>query len=88
MPSVEIIKPDELVGRSTVESIQSGLYYGNLGMLREMTRQIKAKYFKDEEVFIIGTGGFSRLFEGEDVFDALIPELVLKGMNLALKMNC
>jgi type III pantothenate kinase len=88
LPTVEIIKPDELVGRSTVESIQSGLYYGNLGMLREMTRQIKAKYFKDEEAFVIGTGGFSRLFESEEVFDALIPELVLKGMNLALKMNC
>jgi type III pantothenate kinase len=74
LPTVEIIKPGELVGRSTVESIQSGLYYGNLGMLKD--------------TMLIGTGGFSRLFEKEQVFDALIPELVLSGMRIALQLNC
>lgn len=87
LPSVEIIAPEEVLGRSTVESIQAGLYYGNLGMLKEISRQIRQKYLDDKECVLIGTGGFSRLFEKEKVFDALVPELVLIGLNRALKMN-
>jgi type III pantothenate kinase len=87
LPSVEIMKPIELVGKSTVENIQSGLFYGNLCMLRELTKEIKSRYLKNEEVLLIGTGGFARLFEKEDVFDHLIPELVLNGIYRALAMN-
>jgi type III pantothenate kinase len=87
LPSVEIVAPEEIVGRSTVESIQSGLYYGNLSVLKEMSREIKKKYLDDKNCVLIGTGGFSRLFEKEKVFDALVPELVLIGLNRALKMN-
>ncbi len=87
LPAVEIIKPAELVGRSTIESIQSGLYYQNLFAHKGMTSEIKAGYFKGLEVVVVGTGGFSRMYEKEGVFDALVPELVLMGLNLALKMN-
>ncbi|MDZ4678472.1 MAG: type III pantothenate kinase [Oligoflexia bacterium] len=87
LPSVEILAPKELVGRSTVESIQSGLYFGNLAVLKELSREIKKKYFENKPTVVIGTGGFSRLFENEKVFDALIPELVLLGLHKALAMN-
>jgi type III pantothenate kinase len=87
LPSVEILSPTEIVGRSTIESIQSGLYYGNLFMVREACREIKAKYFTTGETLVIGTGGFSRLFEKEGVFDVLAPDLVLDGLFEALKMN-
>jgi type III pantothenate kinase len=36
---------------------------------------------------VIGTGGFSQLFEREGVFDALIPDLVLMGLHRALTLN-
>jgi len=88
LPSVEILAPEEIVGRSTVESIQSGLYYGNLCMLRELTREIRKNYFKSGETVIIGTGGFSRLFERDNAFDAFAPDLVLWGLHRALHMNC
>lgn len=87
LPSVEIVAPESLVGRSTVESIQSGLYFGNLAMLTELTRRIKSEHFQNQDTMIIGTGGFSRLFEKEKVFDVLCPELVLLGLRQALKMN-
>ncbi|MCK5201962.1 MAG: type III pantothenate kinase, partial [Spirochaetales bacterium] len=38
LPKVEIVKPSRSCGRSTVESIQSGLFYGNLGMIKEITK--------------------------------------------------
>jgi type III pantothenate kinase len=36
---------------------------------------------------LIGTGGFARLFEDEDIFDAHVPELVLLGLREALRLN-
>ena len=68
-PTVEIVQPSELIGRSTVESIQSGLYFGNRAMVRELTREIRLQTFAGAPPAIIGTGGFVRLFERESLFD-------------------
>ena len=87
LPSVEIVAPEELVGRSTVESIQSGLFFGNLAILQELSRRIKTENLKDPSTLVIGTGGFARLFEKEKIFDVLLPELVLEGLKQSLKMN-
>jgi type III pantothenate kinase len=84
---VEIVKPEATVGRSTLESIQSGLYYGQLGMVREITSRITQEAFAGKEPLLVGTGGFSHLFEGEGIFDAIVPDLVLQGLRLALKMQ-
>lgn len=87
LPAVEIVKPQELVGRSTVESIQNGLYYSNLYALRGISADIKRTYFNNENTILIGTGGFSRLLESEQVFDHLLPDLVLRGLKQTLEMN-
>ncbi len=87
LPSVEILAPAALVGRSTVESIQSGLYFGNRAMVRELTREIREHAFRGEPAVVIGTGGFSRLFEREKLFDALLPDLVLVGLHRAIVLN-
>jgi type III pantothenate kinase len=87
LPAVEILKPVELIGKSTVESIQSGLYFGNVAIANELTRKVKKEYFPDGETVVIGTGGFSRLFNDANIFDAVVPDLVLIGLQLALKMN-
>ena len=71
----------------TVESLQSGLFYGHLGSMREIVNRISAECFKGEKPFVIGTGGFSSLFEKEKIFDVIIPDLVLKGNLIALSMN-
>lgn len=87
LPSVEIVNVSETLGRSTVESIQSGLYYGHLGQIKEITSRIKQECFPNESPFIIGTGGFAHLFEKEKVFDAIVPDLVLQGLLFSLKLN-
>jgi type III pantothenate kinase len=87
LPSVEIVPPTGLVGRSTVECIQSGLYFGNRAIIRELTREIREQAFGGDAALVIGTGGFSRLFERERIFDALIPDLVLVGLERALALN-
>lgn len=87
LPSVEIVKPNELVGRTTVSSIQSGLYYSNLFAIEGIIKTIKKDYFNNEETLVLGTGGFSRLFEDTNIFDHIDSDLVLKGLLTALKMN-
>ena len=85
--AVEIGEIDEVVGRSTSDSIRSGLYYGQLGMVKEITKRITKESFPDEKPLVIGTGGFSRLFEGSQLFDEIIANLVLQGIYLALLLN-
>jgi len=86
LPSVEIIAPKDALGRSTVESIQSGLFYGHLGQMKEISNRITKECF-DSKPYIIGTGGFSSLFEKSKVFDEVQPDLVLQGLLLSLKYN-
>ncbi|MFN7454554.1 MAG: type III pantothenate kinase [Pseudobdellovibrionaceae bacterium] len=87
LPSVEILAMKEALGRSTVESIQSGLFFGHLGQIKEITGRISEECFAGEKPLIIGTGGFSSLFEKEKVFDHIQPDLVLLGLVQALKLN-
>ncbi|MBC7754944.1 MAG: type III pantothenate kinase [Moraxellaceae bacterium] len=87
LPSVEIVPRNQVLGLSTVESLQSGLFYGHLGSMREIITRISAECFKNKKPFVIGTGGFSSLFEKEKIFDAIIPDLVLKGNLIALALN-
>jgi len=85
--SVEIVIPEEIVGRSTKESIQSGLYYSQFAMVKELKQSIKDKTFKGSEVLVIGTGGFVNLFESAKLFDIIHTDLVLKGLLYSLKLN-
>ncbi|MBX3016506.1 MAG: type III pantothenate kinase [Bdellovibrionaceae bacterium] len=87
LPLVEIVTPARVLGQTTVESIQSGLYYGHLGQMKEITQRLTVECFNNEKPFVIGTGGFSTLFEREKVFDAIQPDLVLKGLSIAMQMN-
>ncbi len=87
LPNVEIVPANELVGRSTIECIQSGLYYGNRAVIRGLTNEIRTETFRGEPAVVIGTGGFSRVFEREDIFDVVLPDLVLVGLERALALN-
>jgi len=87
LPSVEIVSRNEALGKGTVESIQSGLFFGHLGQMKEITERISQECFDGEKPFVIGTGGFAGLFEKSGVFDVVLPDLVLKGLLLSHKMN-
>lgn len=87
LPVVEIVRPSEVLGRSTVESIQSGLYYGTLATVRLLAAAVTKEHFASEPPVLIGTGGFGRLFEKEDLFDDFVPELPLIGLRIAFEMS-
>jgi len=87
LPSVEIVPPASAFGRSTIESIQAGLYWSNVGMMRELVARITAEVFRDEAPLVIGTGGFAQLFIREKLFDHLVPDLILTGLMEIIRLN-
>ncbi|RPG49988.1 MAG: type III pantothenate kinase [Gammaproteobacteria bacterium TMED1] len=87
LPSVEIISAKSAIGRSTVESIQAGLYWSNVGMVRELVKRISEEEFSAGDPVVIGTGGFAQLFNRENLFDEVIPDLILKGLRELIRLN-
>jgi len=85
--SVEIIERQDVLGKSTNESIQSGLFYGAQGAMKEIIAGLTVKSFKGKKPVIIGTGGFTSVFRNSNIFNEIIPDLVLKGLYLAYKNN-
>ena len=87
LPSVEVVQPKNVCGSSTIEAIQSGVFYGQAGSIRELVSKMEESVFGGERAFVIGTGGFSRSFESAGLFDLVLPDLVLQGLKVALDMN-
>lgn len=84
---VKIIKPKKAIGQATAESIQSGLYFGQLGMIRELAERAAKEAFGTAAYQLIGTGGFAYLFEHENLFHTIDNDLVLHGLRIAYQLN-
>ena len=87
LPTVQIIERETMLGRDTVHSIQSGLFHGQLGAMKALIAGISEEVFPDESVMVVGTGGFSSLFENSSVFQTIDSDLALYGIKRALMMN-
>ena len=87
LPPVEIVKREKVVGRSTMGSIQSGLYFGQMGMVKELIKEITRESFPEEKPVVVATGGFSNLYRNDNLFHIIVPELVLLGIHIAVNKN-
>jgi len=87
LPSVEITRPEVALGRSTSESIQSGLFFGHVGAIRQLSSELVREAFPTSKPVIVATGGFSRMLNDEKLFDEVVPELVLFGLKHAERLN-
>ena len=87
LPSVEIVPVTSAIGRTTIQSIQNGLYWSNVGMVKELVARMTQEAFADDPPVVIGTGGFARLFDGQDLFDEVVPDLILEGLREAVRLN-
>ncbi|MBS0287916.1 MAG: type III pantothenate kinase [Proteobacteria bacterium] len=86
LPPVRILKPGVALGQSTAANIQSGLYFGQRGAIKEIIQSISKEMFNEPPV-VIGTGGFAHLFEEDNIFDVILSDLVLKGLQIAYSKN-
>ncbi len=81
LPLVNIALPKNIIGRSTVECIQSGLYYGYIGLVKEIISRLKGNL--ESKVKIIATGGLATLIVKEiPEIKHIVPELTLEGIRI------
>ncbi|WP_112179201.1 MULTISPECIES: type III pantothenate kinase [Paraliobacillus] len=84
LPKVEIKHPNEIVGLSTVEAMQSGVYFGYVGQVDEVVRRFKK--VSSEDTKVVATGGLATLIAGESsMVDIVDPVLTLKGLYVIYK---
>ena len=62
LPRIAIVKPNKAVGKNTVEAMQSGIFWGYIGLIDGLVRKIIEEDGRDFTV--IGTGGVASLFKG------------------------
>lgn len=87
LSAVELLQVKNALGRSTAESIQSGLYFSQLASLKEISKRLCDEAFKNQETTIIGTGGFAQMYESHNFFDIIVPDLALHGLRIAYNLN-
>ena len=86
LPRIEIIKPKRAIGRTTVSSMHSGLYFGYIGLVDRIIAEIKKEL--GEGTKVVATGGFSSMiFDVVDVLDFYEPHLVLEGLMILHTKN-
>lgn len=89
LPSVEFKKPESgVIADSTVHGIQSGFFYGWVGLLRGIIGEIR-KVNPHRSYLVVATGGLSRMIHDEvpGLFDIVDHDLTLKGLRLILLRN-
>ena len=86
LPRIELVKPDQVIGKNTVASMQSGIYYGYLGQLEGIVHRFK-KEIGDDAV-VVATGGLAPLICSEtDCVDYIDPDITLWGLKIIYERN-
>ena len=91
LPKVELEEPGNVICRNTIESMQSGLVYGHMGMVDYIIKRMKeemAEYCPGQEIKVIATGGLSGMIDaGIDSIDYVDKMLTLEGLKLIYEKN-
>ncbi len=81
LPHVDIAKPQNVIGTNTVTCMQSGVFWGYIGLVKEICARIRAEH--GSSMKIIATGGLASLFQAsEQLFDAFEDDLTMHGLRL------
>ena len=82
LPKIEIKKPDAVLGRDTISSMQSGLVYGHIGQTEYIIRKVKEEA-KLDRMTVVATGGLGKIiFDETDSIEYYDSNLTLKGLNI------
>lgn len=89
LPKIEIVEPEKVVAKTTVTSMQSGLYFGFSTMIDGIIEKILEERHKSrEEVKVVATGGFASMLLSRSKYDIIIDRfLTLDGLRIIYEMN-
>jgi type III pantothenate kinase len=87
LPRVAIGRPKQVIGRATVPAMQSGIFWGYVGLIEGLVRRIKDEF--GSEMLVVATGGLAPLFaDATKVINALDADLTLRGLLEIHRRNC
>ncbi|AEV70472.1 type III pantothenate kinase [Acetivibrio clariflavus] len=87
LPRIDLVKPDNVIGRNTVSSMQSGIVYGYVGTVDYIVKKMK-KEMKEDNIKVIATGGLARLIASEsETIDEINGFLALEGLRIIYEKN-
>ncbi|NMM64488.1 type III pantothenate kinase [Clostridium sp. P21] len=90
LPRIELIKPDSVICKNTVASMQAGIIYGYIGQVDYIVSKMKKEMMDlgEDEPLVVATGGLAKLISEESKFMNLIdPILTLKGLRIIYEKN-
>ncbi len=83
---VEIRRPEQVIGETTIGSVQSGLYYGYIGLVDGILRRMIAEL--GEGTKVISTGGLAKLIgRGSELIEEIDDDLTLEGLRIIYERN-
>ncbi len=86
LPRIGIGRPQAVIGRSTVPAMQSGIYWGYVGLIEGLVARIQGEF--DRPLKVVATGGLAPLFsEGTTVMERIDPDLTLDGLRMLAQRN-
>jgi type III pantothenate kinase len=86
LPKIAIEKPQKVIGTNTITAMQSGVYWGYIGLIEGMVGKIKEEYGKD--MTVIATGGLAPLYaNATDVIEYLESDLTIEGLKIIFDLN-
>lgn len=87
LPKVDLARPSSVVGKSTVESIQSGVYFGYVGLVDGLVERMRAE-MNEDPVHVVATGGLAPIIERDSkTIEAVDEGLTLEGLRLIYELN-
>lgn len=88
LPRIELAKPEAVIGRNTVTSMQSGIIFGYIGQVDYIVRRMKAEMKEDGDIKVIATGGLARMIASEsETIDEINGLLTLEGLRIIHDRN-
>ena len=88
LPLVSVRKPDALIGRTTVSSMQSGLFYGYISMVEGVLDRLRKELQSNQQVWCVATGGLASAVASETTrIDKVCDELTLIGLRYVWEYN-
>ena len=85
LPKIELTPPKQVIGKNTISAMQSGIFFGYIGLIEGILHRIEREL--GSKVKVVATGGYAHLAKEIPAIDVINPDLPLIGLRLVYEMN-